>query len=113
MIALTCAKETGAKSVLSIPTSYCVGRSILTRNASFPVLFLQVRTYPKSCQMPSYEPAITKEWTVIQINFLFIHLDIHLHRYLFEVFRVILPQILDVVVAGNKIYFPRSACSVH
>ena len=43
---------------------------------------------------------------MIQINLLFIHLDIHLHRYLLEVFRVILPQILDVVVAGNKVYFP-------
>lgn len=28
------------------------------------------------------------------------------HRYLLEVFRVILPQVLDVVVAGNKVYFP-------
>jgi hypothetical protein len=43
---------------------------------------------------------------VIQINLLFIHLDIHLHRYLLEVFRVILPQVFDVVVAGNKVYFP-------
>ena len=43
---------------------------------------------------------------MIQINFLFIHLDIHLHRYLLEVFRVILSQVLDVVVAGNKVYFP-------
>ena len=43
---------------------------------------------------------------MIQINLLFIHLDIHLHRYLLEVFRVILPQVLDVVVAGNKVYFP-------
>lgn len=43
---------------------------------------------------------------MIQINLLLIHLDIHLHRYLLEVFRVILPQVLDVVVAGNKVYFP-------
>lgn len=43
---------------------------------------------------------------MIQINLLFIHLDIHLHCYLLEVFRVILPQVLDVVVAGNKVYFP-------
>ena len=43
---------------------------------------------------------------MIQINLLFIHLDIHLHRYLLEVFRVILPQVLDVVVAGNEVYFP-------
>ena len=50
--------------------------------------------------------AIAKERTVIQINLLFIHLNIHLHRYLLEVFRVILPQVLDVVVAGNKVYFP-------
>ena len=43
---------------------------------------------------------------MIEINLLFIHLDIHLHRYLLEVFRVILPQVLDVVVAVNKVYFP-------
>ena len=43
---------------------------------------------------------------MIQINLLFIHLDIHLHRYLLEVFLVILSQVLDVVVAGNKVYFP-------
>ncbi len=43
---------------------------------------------------------------MIQINFLFIHLNIHLHHYQFEVFRVILPQVLYVVVAGNKVYFP-------
>ena len=42
---------------------------------------------------------------MIQINLLFIHLNIHLHRYLLEVFRVILPQVLDVVVAENKVYF--------
>lgn len=43
---------------------------------------------------------------MIQINLLLVDLDIHLHRYLLEVFRVILPQVLDVVVAGNKVYFP-------
>ena len=43
---------------------------------------------------------------MIQINLLFIHLDIHLHRYLLEVFRVILPQVLDVVVTDNEVYFP-------
>ena len=56
MIAFTCANETGVKSVLSTPTSYCVGRSILSRGASFPVLFLLVCTCPKSCQVSSYEP---------------------------------------------------------
>ena len=43
---------------------------------------------------------------MIQINLLLVDLDIHLHRYLLEVFRVILPQVLDVVVTGNKVYFP-------
>lgn len=43
---------------------------------------------------------------MIQINLLLIDLDIHLHCYMLEVFRVILPQVLDVVVAGNKVYFP-------
>lgn len=43
---------------------------------------------------------------MIQINLLFVYLDIHLHCYMLEVFRVILPQVLDVVVAGNKVYFP-------
>lgn len=43
---------------------------------------------------------------MIQINLLFIHLDIHLHRYLLEVFRVILSQVLDVVVTDNEVYFP-------
>lgn len=43
---------------------------------------------------------------MIQINLLLVDLDIHLHRYLLEVFRVILPQVLDVVVAGNKVYSP-------
>ena len=38
------------------PTSYCVGRSIFSREASFPVLFLRVCTCPKSCQVSSYEP---------------------------------------------------------
>lgn len=42
MIAFTCAKETGVKSLLSTPTSYCAGRSILSLGASFPVLFLLV-----------------------------------------------------------------------
>ena len=50
--------------------------------------------------------AIAKKRTVIQINLLLVDLDIHLHRYLFKVFRVILPQVLDVVIAGNKVYFP-------
>lgn len=43
---------------------------------------------------------------MIQINLLFIDLDIHLHCYMLEVSRVILPQVLDVVVARNKVYFP-------
>ena len=43
---------------------------------------------------------------MIQINLLLVYLDIHLHRYLLEVFRVILPQVLDVVIAGNEVYFP-------
>ena len=42
---------------------------------------------------------------MIQINLLLVDLDIHLHRYLLEVFRVILSQVLDVVVTGNKVYF--------
>lgn len=56
IIAFTCAKETGVKSLLSTPTSYCVGRSILSLGASFPVLFLLVCTCPKSCHVPLYEP---------------------------------------------------------
>ena len=43
---------------------------------------------------------------MIQRHLLLIYLDIHLHCYLLEVFRVILPQVLDVVVTGNKVYFP-------
>ena len=43
---------------------------------------------------------------MIQINLLFINLNIHLHCYMLEVFRVILPQVPDVVVADNKVYFP-------
>ena len=43
---------------------------------------------------------------MIQINLLLVDLDIHLHRYMLEVFRVILPQVLYVVGAGNKVYFP-------
>lgn len=43
---------------------------------------------------------------MIQINLLFIHLDIHLHCYQLEVFRVILPQVLNVVIAEDKVYFP-------
>lgn len=43
---------------------------------------------------------------MIQINLLLVDLDIHLHYNMFKVFHVILPQVLDVVVAGNKVYFP-------
>lgn len=50
--------------------------------------------------------AIAEEWTVIQINLLLVDLDIHLHYNMLKVFHVILPQVLDVVVAGNKVYFP-------
>ena len=42
---------------------------------------------------------------MILIYLLFIHLNIHLHHYLSEVFRIILPQILYVMVPGNKVYF--------
>ena len=31
---------------------------------------------------------------------------IYLHRYLFKVLRIILPEILYIVIAGYKIYFP-------
>ena len=43
---------------------------------------------------------------MIQINFLFINFNMHLHRYLFKVLRIILPEILYIVIAGYKIYFP-------
>lgn len=49
---------------------------------------------------------IAKERTVVQVYLLFIYLDIHLHWYMLEVLRIILPQVLDVVVAGNKVNFP-------
>ena len=42
---------------------------------------------------------------MIQINFLFIYLNMHLHRYLFKVLRIILPEILYIMIASYKIYF--------
>ena len=42
---------------------------------------------------------------MIQINFLFIYLNMHLHRYLFKVLRIIMPEILYIVIASYKIYF--------
>ena len=66
---------------------------------------------PAGMYMPEELPciavssSITKEGTMIQINFLFIYLNMHLHRYLFKVLRIILPEILYIVIAGYKIYF--------
>ena len=49
--------------------------------------------------------SITKEGTMAQINFLFIYFNMHLHRYLFKVLRIILPEILYIMIASYKIYF--------
>ena len=43
---------------------------------------------------------------MIQINLLFIHLDVHLHRDQFEIFCIILPQVLHVMITGYEIDFP-------
>ena len=51
IILFTSSNETGVKSLLSTPTSYCVGKSISSREASFPVLFLLVCTCPNSCHI--------------------------------------------------------------
>ena len=42
---------------------------------------------------------------MIQINFLFINFNMHLHRDMFKVLRIILPEILYIVIASYKIYF--------
>ncbi len=51
IILFTCSNETGIKSLLSTPTSYCVGKIISSREASFPVLFLLVCTCPNNCHV--------------------------------------------------------------
>ena len=56
--------------------------------------------------------SITKEGTMIQINFLFIYFNMHLHRYLFKVLRIILPEILNIMITSYKIYFPIQSASV-
>ena len=81
------------------------GKSIFHRGTSFPVLCLLVCTYPKSCHVP-------QEGTMVQINFLFIYFNMHLHRYLFKVLRIILPEILNTMITSYKIYFPILSASV-
>ena len=56
--------------------------------------------------------SITKEGTMVQINFLFIYFNMHLHRYLFKVLRIILPEILNIMITSYKIYFPILSASV-
>ena len=56
--------------------------------------------------------SITKEGTLVQINFLFIYFTMHLHRYLFKVLRIILPEILNIMITSYKIYFPIQSASV-
>ena len=56
--------------------------------------------------------SITKEETMVQINFLFIYFNMHLHRYLFKVLRIILPEILNIMITSYKIYFPILSASV-
>lgn len=56
--------------------------------------------------------SITKEGTMVQINFLFIYFNMHLHRYLFKVLRIILPEILNTMITSYKIYFPILSASV-
>lgn len=43
---------------------------------------------------------------MIQINLLFIDLNVHLHRDQFEIFCIILPQVLHVMITGYEIDFP-------
>lgn len=49
---------------------------------------------------------------MVQINFLFIYFNMHLHRYLFKVLRIILPEILNIMITSYKIYFPIQSASV-
>ena len=42
---------------------------------------------------------------MIQINLLFIHLDVHLHRDQFEIFCIILPQVHHVMITSYEIDF--------
>ena len=49
---------------------------------------------------------------MVQINFLFIYFNMHLHRYLFKVLRIILPEILNIMITSYKIYFPILSASV-
>ena len=47
---------------------------------------------------------------MVQINFLFIYFNMHLHRYLFKVLRIILPEILNIMITSYKILFSHSIC---
>ena len=49
---------------------------------------------------------------MVQINFLFIYFNMHLHRYLFKVLRIIQPEILNIMITSYKIYFPILSASV-
>ena len=49
---------------------------------------------------------------MVQINFLFIYFNMHLHRYLFKVLRIILPEILNIMITSYKIYFPIQSVSI-
>lgn len=41
---------------------------------------------------------------MVQINFLFIYFNMHLHRYLFKVLRIILPEYHTSVFSMKKFY---------
>ena len=49
---------------------------------------------------------------MIQINLLFIDLNVHLHRDQFEIFCIILPQVLHVMITGYEIDFPIQPLSI-
>jgi hypothetical protein len=62
--------------------------------------------------MPEKLPGITKctsiaeERAMVQVNLLFIYLNVHLHRDIFKIFRIILSQVLNIVITGYEIDFP-------
>ena len=102
-IATAYAKE-GANLVIT-------GRNVQKLDAAKEELERLAGVMPAGMYMPEELPcitvssSITKEGTMVQINFLFINFNMHLHRYLFKVLRIILPEILYIVIASYKIYF--------
>lgn len=59
-------------------------------------------------QLPNFviRAIVTKERIVIQTDFLVVYLDIHLHCYRLEPFRITFPKVSQIVVPEYQVNLP-------